>query len=213
MTARPGAANTNKLIGNGCSATQFVPVISDGPDAVKKVTQFSRQAHWLSERPNPSYSPIVKSLFRYMPGLMRAYRGYLYWAQERMFSGFSIATGGEERAEWTRVGTEYIQKAAPARYVDALIPKTMIGCKRRVNDTDYLACLHRDNVELVYDDPIAELYEQGVTTRSGRSVNADAIILATGFETQNALYPLEIYGEDGIGLKEYVSVATCFMCQ
>lgn len=198
------------MTGNGCSATQFVPVISDGPDAVKKVTQFSRQAHWLSERPNPSYSHLVRTLFRYVPGLMRTYRGYLYWLQEKTFSGFNIATGGEERAEWTKVGTEYIRKAAPAKYVDALIPKTMIGCKRRVNDTDYLASLHRDNVGLIYDDPIAELVEGGVRTRSGRTVTADAIILATGFETQNALFPLEIFGEDGIGLNEYVSVGYHF---
>lgn len=181
--------------------------MSDGPNAVKKITQFSRQAHWLSERPNPSYSPLIKRLFRYIPGLMRLYRGHLYWAQEKTFSGFNIETGSKEREEWTRVATEYIQKAAPEKYVDALIPKTMIGCKRRVNDTDYLACLHRDNVKLVCDDPITEIVEEGVRTKSGKLVNADAIILATGFETQNALFPLEIFGEDGIDLSEYVSVA------
>lgn len=126
---------------------------------------------------------------------------------EKTFSGFNIATGGKERAEWTKVAIDYIRKAAPEKYVDALIPKTMIGCKRRVNDTDYLACLHRENVELVHDDPIAEVVEIGVQTRSGRVVTADAIILATGFETQKALFPLEIYGEDGIDLNQYVSPA------
>lgn len=180
--------------------------MSDGPNAVRKVTQFSRQAHWLSERPNPSYSPHVKKLFRYVPGLMRLYRGHLYWAQEKTFSGFSVETGSKEREEWTRVATGYIRSAAPQKYANALIPTTMIGCKRRVNDTDYLACLHRNNVELVHDDPISEIVEDGVRTRSGREVNADAIVLATGFETQNALFPLKIVGEDGIDLNEYVSV-------
>ncbi|KAJ4177691.1 hypothetical protein NW755_013691 [Fusarium falciforme] len=92
---------------------------------------------------------------------------------------------------------------APAKYHEFLVPKTEVGCKRRVNDTDYLVCLHRDNVDLVYDDPIEAIETTGVRTKSGRLVNADAIILAHGFETQTPLFPMKIFGKDGLTVNEH----------
>ena len=185
-----------------------MPIISEGDKAVKKVTQFSRQAHWLAERPNPAYSGRFKWALNWIPGLIRLYRAKLFYEKERDFRGFDILTGANIRATWTKEATEYIRKHAPAKYVDVLIPKSEIGCKRRVNDTDYLLSLHRENVELVHDDPISEVTEDGVRTRSGRKLTADAIVLATGFETQKMLFPMEIYGENDVSISEHVSTSS-----
>lgn len=198
--------NTDLLsLGNGCSATQFVPVLSEGGGAVSKVTQFSRQAHWLAERPNPIFSSWFKMIMRWVPGVMRFYRAKLYWDKEKTFSGFNIQSGSKERDEWAAEATEYIRRKAPPQYTDALVPKIMWGCKRNVNDTGYLDCLHRQNVELIYDDPIVEIVKDGVQTVSGRKVKADAIILATGFQTQRLLFPMDIRGEEGTSVAEHVS--------
>ncbi|KAL3607509.1 hypothetical protein FPOAC2_02494 [Fusarium poae] len=191
------------VIGNGCSATQILPVISSGETAVRKVTQFARQAHWLSERPNPTYSSTFKWIMRWIPFVMRIYRAWLYYQKERDFAGFRITNGLKMRDKWTEETVKYIRKMAPDRYIDFLIPKTEIGCKRRVNDTGYLACLHRDNVELVYDDPIKNIESKGIRTKSGKFVAADAIVLAHGFETQTPLFPMKIYGKNGITINEH----------
>ncbi|KAF4450056.1 hypothetical protein F53441_6761 [Fusarium austroafricanum] len=191
------------IIGNGCSATQVLPAISFGDKAVKRVTQFARQAHWLSERRNPTYSPTFKWVMKWIPFAMRIYRARLYYFKEKDFAGFSVTKGLRIRDRWTKETTDYISKMAPARYLDFLIPKTEVGCKRRVNDTDYLASLHRDNVELIYDDPIQRIEENGVRTTSGRFISADGIILAHGFETQKPLFPMKIHGEDGITITEH----------
>lgn len=178
--------------------------MSEGPNAVKKITQFSRQAHWLSERPNPEYSAFFKWSMRYIPLAMKTYRAWLYWSMERDFSGFDVNTGATIRSGWSKTAEDYIRANAPAKYRDFLVPKTEIGCKRRVNDTDYLACLHRENVELVYEDAIEEIVPSGVRTRAGRLVNADAIVLAHGFETQTHLAPMEIVGENGVAINDHV---------
>ncbi|KAK7429123.1 hypothetical protein QQZ08_004338 [Neonectria magnoliae] len=191
------------VIGNGCSATQVVPVISQGDGAVKQVTQFSRQAHWLAERPNPEYSASFKWVMRWVPFAMRIYRASLYWEKESGFRGFYVTSGAGIRKGWSDEATDYIRKTAPAKYLDFLVPKTEVGCKRRVNDTDYLLSLHRDNVELVYTDPVEEILENGVRTKSGRIVNADAIVLANGFETQKFLSPMKIHGENGVNLTDH----------
>lgn len=179
--------------------------MSEGEGKVRKVTQFSRQPHWLGERPNPEYSSLFKFSMAYVPLAMRLYRFWHYALMESDFFGFGLESGRKIRENNKKERVAYMKKTAPERYHEALTPKIEIGCKRNVMDTDYFACLHRENVELVYSDPIKEITESGVRTESGREVNADAIVLATGFQTQQVLYPLEIKGEMGISLTEHVS--------
>jgi cation diffusion facilitator CzcD-associated flavoprotein CzcO len=178
--------------------------MSSGEGAVARLTQFSRQPHWLAKRENPDYSSLFKSTMRWVPGAMRLYRWWIYWNKEMLFRGFRIKGGQSIRESWARDAAQYIRATAPERYREALVPKSVIGCKRRVNDTGYLACLHQPNVELVYDDPIQRITEEGVQTKSGRYISADAIILATGFQTHKFLSPMEIRGENGVTLQDHV---------
>lgn len=194
------------VLGNGCSATQFLPIMASGPDAVKKITQFSRQAQYLSERENPYYSSTFKNVMRYVPLAMRIYRAHIYWQMERDYPGFDIEGGKAIREDLKKENEAYVKRTAPRKYWDALIPKTEIGCKRKVLDTEYLASLHKSNVELISEDPVKEILEHGVMTKGGREIRADAIVLAIGFATQQMLFPMEIVGKGGLGLNQYVSL-------
>ncbi|KAK5135088.1 hypothetical protein LTR08_005613 [Meristemomyces frigidus] len=188
------------VFGNGCSATQFVPIMAP---TTKSLTQFARQAQFLAERPNPVYSETWKWLMRYVPLFMRVYRLKLYADMERDFAGFDIESGRAIREGLKAENERYVKRMAPERYWDALIPRHEIGCKRKVMDTDYLATLFRENVELVTDDRVEAITETGVRTRSGRQVRADAIVLATGFEVFRMLSPMEILGRGGVSLNEH----------
>ncbi|KAF4909297.1 FAD-binding monooxygenase ktnD [Colletotrichum viniferum] len=168
------------VIGNGCSATQVVPAISEGDEAAKKVTQFSRQSHWLAERQNPKYSNLFKWAMQWVPFAMRASRAMLYWEKEKGFQGFYTASGAEIRRGWSEEAAVYIRANSPATYRDFLVPKTEIGCKRRVNDTGYLASLHRANVALIYDDPITEITKDGIYGKDGVSINEHWDIVSDG---------------------------------
>lgn len=188
------------VLGNGCSATQFVPVMSEDS---RSLTQFARQAQYLAERPNPVYSPAFKALMRYMPFAMKLYRFKLYADMEKDFASMETEGGKGIRKGLVEENERYVKRMAPEKYWDALIPKHEIGCKRKVMDTGYLECLHRDNVELVADDPVTELTERGVRTKSGRELPADAIVMATGFQVFRMLFPMEIHGQNGVSLNEY----------
>lgn len=177
--------------------------MSGGPDAVKKITQFSRQAHYLSERENPYYSSTFKATMRYVPLAMRLYRAYHYYLMECDFAGFSTTDGKSIRDDLKVTNEAYVKKMAPRKYWDALIPKYNIGCKRKVLDTEYLSSLHRSNVSLVPNDPVQTITSTGVVTQSGRAIRADAIVLAIGFATTRMLSPMEIRGRDGITLNEH----------
>ena len=188
------------VLGNGCSATQFVPVMAR---TARQLRQFARQAHFLAERPNPVYSPFFKWVMRWIPGAMRAYRLKMYADMEKDFAGFDVESGAKIRQGLKEENEQYVKRMAPEKYWDALILKHEIGCKRKVMDTDYLSTLHRDNVELVHDDPVQAITEHGVRTKGGREVQADAIVLATGFEVFRMLFPMKIVGQDNVSLNEY----------
>ncbi|RYC60771.1 hypothetical protein CHU98_g5449 [Xylaria longipes] len=191
------------VIGNGCSATQVVPVVSEGDGAVKKVTQFARQAQWIFERPNPEYSSLFKWTMKWVPLAMRSYRLMHNYYAEWDFKSFPTESGAPIRKMYEDYQGGYIRRTSPAKYHEFLLPKTEVGCKRRVMDTDYLECLHRDNVELVYKDPIEEIVEDGVRTESGRFVKADAIVLANGFQVQKPLLTIDLRGEGGVTVGDH----------
>ena len=179
--------------------------MANPPNPVRKITQFARQAQYLSERENPTYSPTFKAVMRYVPLAMRLYRAKHYYDMERDYAGFNIVTGRPIREALKKENEAYVKRLAPQRYWDALIPKTEIGCKRKVLDTEYLKSLWRENVDLIPDDPVEKITESGVVTKSGKEVHADAIILAIGFATQQMLCPMEIFGRGGLSLNKYVS--------
>jgi cation diffusion facilitator CzcD-associated flavoprotein CzcO len=179
--------------------------MANPPSPVRHITQFARQAQYLSERENPVYSPLFKATMRYVPLAMRLYRFKHYFDMERDYAGFDIETGRPIRQALAQENAAYVKRTAPQKYWDALIPKTEIGCKRKVLDTEYLKSLWRENVELVSDDPVEKITEDGVVTRSGREVRADAVVLAIGFATQQMLCPMEIIGRDSVSLNDFVS--------
>lgn len=178
--------------------------MANPPNPVKKITQFARQAQYLSERENPVYNPAFKAAMRYVPLAMRLYRFKHYYDMERDYAGFDIDTGRSIRQSLAKENEAYVKRVAPQKYWDALIPSTEIGCKRKVLDTEYLKSLWQENVELISNDPAERITETGVVTNSGKEIGADAIVLAIGFATQQMLCPMEIVGNDGLKLNDYV---------
>lgn len=175
------------ILGNGCSATQFVPIMANEPNNVRKLVQFGRQAQYLAERQNPYYSKTFRAVMRYVPLAMRMYRAKFYYDMESDWSGFPIDSGRAVRQGLIKENETYVKRTAPPKYWEALIPESEIGCKRKVLDTDYLKTLWNENVELVADDSVERVTEDGVVTKSGREIHADAIVLAIGFATQQML--------------------------
>jgi cation diffusion facilitator CzcD-associated flavoprotein CzcO len=84
-----------------------------------------------------------------------------------------------------------MKRASPEKYHSILLPSYPLGSKRRVFDTDYLSCLHRENMYLT-DDTIVRVTPQGVVGKSGREYPADVIVLANGFQTQKFIQPVRI---------------------
>ena len=186
------------VVGNGCSATQFVPILAEKS---KHVRQFVRSMHYLMPNPDFNYSERTKARFRKFPLLMAIYRFIIGAFMDVAFTPFWLkGLGGSIRGDYQKKIRGYIESKCPKQYRDIIVPDFQIGCKRRVMDTGYLACLHRDNVDVTRDG-LVEIKEGSVVTKSGKEYPCDAIVLANGFKVGR--FALDIRGRDGVGLEEH----------
>ncbi|OJJ47351.1 hypothetical protein ASPZODRAFT_151843 [Penicilliopsis zonata CBS 506.65] len=163
------------VIGNGASALQLVPAILKQTNSV---TQFMRTPHHVVPAKNYDIPPTLQLLLR-IPLVWYIVRLFMLLYLERGFFQFRSEAGKARRAASEKESREYVEKMAPARYLDLLIPKYEFGCKRRVFDRDYLSALHDEKMTLT-NDPIVEITSSSIITKS-TEVPVDVIILANGF--------------------------------
>ncbi|KAG1803701.1 uncharacterized protein HD556DRAFT_601541 [Suillus plorans] len=164
------------VIGNGCSATQFVPAIAAEPTT--RVINFCRTPQWIALRSNYHYSNWVKWAFAHVPFLMYAYRCFMMITGDLLWGVF--LANSPLNTVFKKLLTWYIRSTAPAKYLNDLIPTYPPGCKRLVLDSNYLAALHQPNVDLNWTG-IEEIVEDGIVLKTGDKVPLDAIIFGTGF--------------------------------
>ncbi|KAJ5864002.1 uncharacterized protein N7529_005918 [Penicillium soppii] len=185
------------IIGNGCSAVQVVPEVAKDVAFVK---QYARSAQWYHERPNRSFTALEKWCFRYIPLLERFIRLRIFLASDRMVAAYGSTAEAENlRAKAEVHARDYIYSTAPAKYHHFLVPDFPLGCKRRIFDPDYLETLHNPKVELA-PYGIESIDQTGITSTDGVRTEFDVIVLATGFEVQQFLVPMEVYGRNGRSL-------------
>ncbi|KAL2834565.1 hypothetical protein BJY01DRAFT_239142 [Aspergillus pseudoustus] len=187
------------VIGNGCSAAQVVPAVAKQAGLVK---QYARSAQWYHERPNRDFTAFEKFCFRYIPLWERYIRLRIFLMSDRLVATYMPGPAAEKlRAKAEQGARKYIYSMAPQKYHDFIVPNFPLGCKRRIFDPNYLESLHRSNVE-VAPVGIESIDETGITSSDGERTEFDAIVLATGFDVQQFLVPMEIYGKKGKSLTD-----------
>ncbi|KAF2009747.1 NAD(P)-binding protein [Aaosphaeria arxii CBS 175.79] len=187
------------VIGNGCSAAQVVPAIINDAASVK---QYARSAQWYHERPNRNFTKTETWAFRYIPGWERLRRLQIFLENDELVATYMPGANATKKRKLVEDHSKnYICSRAPEKYHQVLVPDFPLGCKRRIFDPNYLDALNEPNMELI-SEGIQEIDETGLVSTSGRREEFDAIILATGFQVQQFLTPMEVYGKGGKSLNQ-----------
>ncbi|KAI1102681.1 hypothetical protein F4804DRAFT_312216 [Jackrogersella minutella] len=187
------------VIGSGCSAAQVLPALAKDAAFVK---QYARSGQWFHARPNNDYTALDKAIFKYMPLRQRLLRLKIFLdADEETTTYFPTPKGLKVRAAVEEESRKYVQKIAPKKYWDSIIPDFPLGCKRRIFDPGYLESLSLPNVELL-PEGIKEMTETGIVSSSGIRDDFDIIVLATGFQVSQFLTPMHIVGSTGKALHD-----------
>ncbi|RJQ74536.1 DUF4873 domain-containing protein [Pseudonocardiaceae bacterium YIM PH 21723] len=180
------------VIGNGSSATQFVPQI------VKKagqLTVFQRTPHWLLPKVDRKITGLEKLAMKYIPGVHRLYRNFAYWVNE---SSTIMFMNGKYIKPLQKVAELQLKRQVKDPELRAkLTPDFTIGCKRILIASDYYPALQRENAALVTEN-ITEFTEKGIRTADGREHEFDVIIYGTGFKVTDAITEWNITGKNGM---------------
>ncbi|KAF7353944.1 hypothetical protein MVEN_01080700 [Mycena venus] len=206
------------VIGNGTSAVQFIPLISE--DSTVQITEFCRTPNWLvppvticffcrNEPPTnfgilfcfqirADFSRPWRWTFKYVPLAMRIYRLFLYLRTEMIY--LTVFASPRIRSRSSALLKKYIMHTAPKENHERLFPDYALGCKRIIINQNYLEALHRPNLTLNWDG-IQSIREDGIVTKKGETIQVDVLIFATGFAVDR--YPLAVVGDAGKTVQEY----------
>lgn len=186
------------VIGNAASAVQFIPEIARDVD---RLTIFQRSANWMIPRRDRRYRPRETWVFTHVPGAARAYRWFLWCLAELMLYPVMRRrpTLSSLYERWARKHIADTVRDPALR--ELLVPDYPIGAKRILIHDDFYPALNRPNVEVVATS-IERVTPDGVRTADGKTRQLDAIVFATGFETNPFLAPMRVEGLDGRRLED-----------
>jgi cation diffusion facilitator CzcD-associated flavoprotein CzcO len=184
------------VIGTGASAVQFVPAIAE---QVEHMTVFQRSGNWFLPRKNRAYPKPLAAIYR-SSGALQAYRrGFLFRYGELLTAAIrNPKTVGRFVGLVSRLFM--LSQLRDPEVRRKAWPDYTFGCKRVLFSSAFLPALQRDNVDLI-TDPILRMTPAGPETASG-VVDADCVIYASGFKTNDFMFPMEITGSAGVSLRD-----------
>jgi 4-hydroxyacetophenone monooxygenase len=200
------------VIGNGASAMQIVPAIAP---KVSQLTIFARSKQWAA--PFPQFGKEVPEALRYLLNVMPLYRA---WYEQRLSWTFNDRVHETlfKDPKWRdparsvnavndrhrRFFTNYVISELGNRQdlLEHVLPDYPPFAKRMLLDNGWYRALRRDNVRLIPHN-LSEVHENTLTAGNGEKIEADVIILATGFKASELLSSYEIVGRNGRVLSDF----------
>jgi cation diffusion facilitator CzcD-associated flavoprotein CzcO len=187
------------IVGTGSSAVQTTSAVVD---RVAKLSLFQRTAQWIMPVENPAYSEDEKEAFRRNPELIEQVRA----DTARLFTeGFSNAVVDANAPQMKAIEeacrANLEQSVSDPELRERLRPDYRAACKRLVMSPDFYQAIQKPQAELVTEG-IERVEARGVRTRDGRLHELDVLVLATGFQVDRFMRPMQVIGRDGLDLEQ-----------
>jgi cation diffusion facilitator CzcD-associated flavoprotein CzcO len=211
------------VVGTGCSGAQVVPQLIKPEYGAASVTQLLRSPSWvvptLPQGLQDFLTQRLPVLGTYIPGFQNSFRKLAFAMSEVEFLALFSPTEAarSRRSAKGQELLEYMRKNTPKQYHDILTPHDEVFCKRRVIDAGWFDSLSHANVEIT-SQPLTRIDEKSITLGPGRyhppmsqdssapteerTIPADVIIMANGYQTNTWLHPLKVIGRDNHSLAD-----------
>lgn len=167
------------VVGSGATAITMVPVLAR---TAARVTMLQRSPSYVMSL--PSVSPANAFLKRWLPPrLAHPVNWWRAFCMEQLFVLFSLAFPRASR----RLLLAGVRKQLPARVsVDDHFTPRYAPFDQRLcltPDNEFFKAFHRDNCDIV-TDTIEAVTEDAILTTSGKRIEADIIVTATGLHVE-----------------------------
>jgi len=186
------------VVGTGASAVQFVPEIAP---LAAQLTIFQRTGNWFLPRRNRRYNDFIRTAVRRIPGVQAVRRRFVFQYTESLTLAIRHPrTIG--RLAGIRAAAFMRSQLKDPEVRRRAWPDYTFGCKRILFSSHFLPALQRANVELV-SEPITRIVPEGLITQDGAVHEVDCLIWATGFKTNDFMFPMRVSGAGGAELHEF----------
>lgn len=200
------------VVGNGASGMQVVPAIAD---QVSELTIFARSKQWAA--PFPQFRKPMPEGVRYLMQVFPIYRG---WVEQRLSWTFNDRVHGTlfRDPDWPEPKravnaindghreffTRYVQEELGDRQdlLPLVLPDYPPFAKRMLLDNGWYRTLRKPHVELI-PQRLSEVRGNTLVAGDGQEIEADILILATGYQASNVLGSYDVVGRDGRVLHDF----------
>lgn len=199
------------VIGTGCSCVQLLPKTAE---VAEQALVFQRSPHWVAPA-RDYYKPVESGqlwALKYVPYYAEFHRARMIltfgdrvweavvgdpnWNQPDL--SMNEINHGMREALTAFIKEELGEKT---HYMEHCVPDFPVWGKRLIVDNGWYSTLARDNVDLI-TTPITAIEPAGIRTEDGTLHEIDILILATGFHSNQFLWPMEITGKSGETLEK-----------
>jgi cation diffusion facilitator CzcD-associated flavoprotein CzcO len=185
------------VLGTGASAVQIVPELAG---EARELVVFQRTGNWFLPRKNRPYPAPVRALIEHVPGVQELRRRFIFQYCESLTLAIRHPRTvgrllGVRSALFMR---SQLRDAALRRRI---WPDYTFGCKRILFSSQFLPALQRPNVRVV-TEAISHMTADGIVTADGALHALDCVIYATGFRTNDFMFPMQVTGANGRSLAD-----------
>lgn len=186
------------VIGTGSTAVQITSALAD---QVERLDLFQRTAQWVLRMPNPEYTNAERAVYREDPDELRSVHEFLGQRMTDLVSSALVDVDSPAMARIEQLCADNLETVTDPELREALRPDYRAACKRLVMSPDFYEKVQRPTVSLVTEG-IERVEPGGVRTVDGELHELDVLVLATGFQVDRFLRPIEVIGADGSTLEQ-----------
>jgi cation diffusion facilitator CzcD-associated flavoprotein CzcO len=187
------------VIGTGSSAVQ---ITGELVDVVGELHLFQRTPQWVLAVDNPPISDDDRARYRADPTALVRLRDELNANFVRSFANAVVDAESPALTmlqELSRTNLE--EHVADPDLREKLRPRYRAGCKRLIISPNFYDAIQRPNASVV-TERIDRIEAEGVRTVDGQLHQLDVLVLATGFQVDRFLRPIEVVGRGGVRLDD-----------
>jgi cation diffusion facilitator CzcD-associated flavoprotein CzcO len=187
------------IIGSGASAVQIIPAIIDN---VQRLDVFQRTPHWVLPRTDHVFSGFQQKMIknRY---IYKSIKAIIYTLLELRVIGFKYVSTVLKYLAEIPAKKHLASQVHDEALRQVLTPDYKIGCKRILLSNTFYPALQQANC-IFHDknDAIEMFTENGVITKKQTHLDADIVVLATGYKAADSMVSCEVIGRNKVVLNE-----------
>ncbi|WP_372810750.1 flavin-containing monooxygenase [Litorivivens sp.] len=188
------------VIGTGSTGVQIVSALSE---RMQKLVHFQRTPQWIMPVENPFFSEEQKQAFRNDPELLKYMQNEPeYLANVERFNNAIVEPDSPAMHEIEAIVRDNLENSVDDPVLrEKLRPNYRAACKRLIYSPDFYQAVQRPAVE-VETGAIDRIEPKGVRMKDGTLHELDIIALATGFQADQFMRPMNVTGRGGVELND-----------